>query len=278
MHLRNAKMFLEEEDLQTLIQIGFTKTQAKLYLTLLKLGRTDGKTLSKKSESPRTVVYRTLDELQKMGLVEKEITIPYKFKATPLKEGLQILMLQRLQQYEESREKTETFLSRYQDYKEEDGKEHNYKFIAVEGKERIIQVMKQQHNTVQQSAKILTNLDRWLQILHYCYEDYVKALERKVKYQVVIETRESEKIFPKTVHALLSKPNFELKLTGRPLKTNLGIFDNKEASFNFFASNPLTDSPIIVTNHPGFLSMCNDHFEKIWKSTKNIVAKNLESL
>ena len=270
-------MLLEEEDLQTLTQIGFTKTQAKLYLSLLKLGRTDGKTLSKKSKSPRTVVYRTLDELQKMGLVEKEITSPYKFKATPLKEGLQILMLQKLQQYEESREKTENFLSKYQNYNEEEYKEHNYRFISIEGKERITQVMQQQHNTVQQNAKILTSLERWLQILHYCYEDYVEALAKKVKYQVVIETREREKIFPETVHTLLSKTNFELKLTSRPLKTNLGIFDNKEASFNFFASNPLAESPIIVTNHPGFLSMCNDHFDKIWKSAKNIEPKNLES-
>jgi sugar-specific transcriptional regulator TrmB len=271
-------MFVEEEDLHILTQIGFTKNQAKLYLALLKLGRTDGRTLAKNANSPRTVVYRTLDELQKMGLVEKEITSPYKFKATPVKEGLQILMVQKLQQYEENQQKTETFLLKYQNYKEEEQQEQQYKFITVEGKERIIQRMKLHHNTVQESAKILTNLQRWLQILHYCYDDYVKALARKVKYQVVIETRERKNIFPETVHTLLNKPNFELKLISSTLSTNLGIFDNKEAGFNFFASNSLAESPIILTNHPGFLSMCNDHFDKIWKSSKNITPQVRKSL
>jgi len=257
-----------EEDPQILTQIGFTKTQANLYLTLLKVGQADGKTLSKKSNSPRTIVYRTLDELQKKGLVEREITSPYKFKATPLKEGLEILMRQKRQEYKEIQEKAENFLLKYQNYKEEKPQERQYKFIAVEGKERIIQIMKLNHSDVQQSVKILTNLKRWLTILHYCYEDYSKALERKVKYKIVIETSERKIIFPANIHVLLNKPNFELKLTNSCLATNLGIFDDKQASFNFFTSMPLTESPIIFTNHPGFLSMCQDHFEKIWKSAK----------
>lgn len=263
-------MFFGEEDLQSLIQIGFTKTQANLYLALLKLGQTDGKTLSKKSNSPRTIVYRTLDELQKKGLVERELTSPYKFKATPLKEGLEILMSQKRQEYKEIQEKAENFLLKYQNYKYEKPQEHQYKFIALEGKERIIQIMKLHHSDVQQSVKILTNLKRWLTILHYCYEDYVKSLERKVKYQIVLETRKRKNIFPANIHPLLNKPNFELKLTSRPLPINLGIFDDKRAIFNFLTSLPLKESPIILTNHLGLLSMCQDHFEKIWKSAKRV--------
>ena len=65
-------MFLAEEDIQFLTDIGFTKTQAKLYLTLIKLGQTDGNSLGKSAEVPRQIVYRTLDELQNMGLIEKK--------------------------------------------------------------------------------------------------------------------------------------------------------------------------------------------------------------
>ncbi len=65
-------MFLEEESIGLLTQLGFNITQAKLYLALSKLGEADARTLSKEANVPRPEVYRTLDELQKKGLVEKE--------------------------------------------------------------------------------------------------------------------------------------------------------------------------------------------------------------
>ena len=40
-------MYLEEEDIQLMIDIGFTKTQAMVYLALLKLGKIDANSLSK---------------------------------------------------------------------------------------------------------------------------------------------------------------------------------------------------------------------------------------
>jgi len=198
-------MVFESEGLQLLTQIGLTKTQSKLYLALLKFGQVDGKTLAKNSESPRPVVYRTLDELQEMGLVEKEITNPYKFRATPLKEGVQILMAQKLQKYKQSRKNSESFLLKYDNHEKVTLPETQHKFIALQGKERIIQKLKLQHKKVQQSVKILTNLNRWLLILHYCYEDYMKALLRNVKYQTVIETCEPKYVFPKHIQSLLRK-------------------------------------------------------------------------
>ena len=240
-------MVFEEQDLQYLTEIGFTKTQAKLYLTLLRLGKTDGKTLSKNANASRTVVYRTLDELQKMGLVEKEITIPYKFKATPLKQGMQILLARRLQEYENYREKAENFLLRNDNYNQEMFQENEYKFNIVESSERILQIIKRQHDDVQRSMDILSTLHRWLQILDSCFENYETALTRGVKYRVVIEKSIGKINLPESVRALLAKPNFKLRLSRSPLKTNAGIMDQKEATLNLFPSKSLGESPLIWT-------------------------------
>jgi sugar-specific transcriptional regulator TrmB len=257
-----------EEENQLLTQIGFTETQAKIYLTLLKLGEANGRILCKNANVPRPVVYRTLDELQKKGLVEKELTTPYKFVATPPKQGLQILMSQRLQQHREIQEKTKEFLQKIQNYQKEIPHEQEHKFIMIEGKARIIQKIKLQHGNVQRSADILSTLQRWLQIIDSCFKSYEKALERKVKYRVVIEKPECKINFPEKVQALLAKPNLELRFSRSLLKTNSAIFDQKEASFNFFPSKSLAEAPIIWTNHPSFLAMCQDHFETIWKSAR----------
>lgn len=261
-------MSFDNEDAHLLAEIGFTKNQGKLYLALLRLGKTEGKIISKQTGISRPVVYRTLDELQKMGLVEREITFPYKFMATPLKQGLQIFMTQKLQQYEENREKAERFLLKKQNYPKVNLDREEYSFKIIEGKERIIQIMKLQNHKAKRNAIIISTLGRWLQILHYCFEDYEEALQRKVKYQIVVDKPGNKAVFPEQIQVLLEKPNFELKILGGALQNNFGVFDDEEATFNFFPSKSLKESPIIWTNHPGFISMAHDQFEKVWKKAR----------
>jgi sugar-specific transcriptional regulator TrmB len=269
----------EEEDTQLLTQIGLTKTQAKLYLALLKLEEADGKTLSKKANVPRQEVYRTLGELQERGLVEKVITSPHKFKATPIEFGLQILMIQRFQQFKDIQEKTKELIRKIQSYPIEkpQEQEQEYKLIMVEGKERLLQIIKDEHDSVQQSVDILSTFPRWLQILDSCFEDYEKALARKVKYRVVIDKPEGRIDFPENVRALLAEPSFKLRLSRGPLETNAAIFDGKQATFNFLPSKSLAESPIIWTDHPSFISMAHDQFEKVWRSAQEYKLENKNS-
>jgi sugar-specific transcriptional regulator TrmB len=260
----------EQEDIQLLTDIGLTKTQAKLYLALLKRGQTDGSTLGKDSDVPRQIVYRTLDELQKIGLVQKNITRPYTFKATPLKYGLQIIMSQRRQQYNEIQKKAKNFLQKMSKYKEEKGANQEYNFSIVEGRERISQIIKLQHTKVKREVNALSTLTRWLHIIHYCHDEIRRTLDRKVKYHIVLEIPNHEITFPENMQALMKKPNFKLRTSKQPLTTNSAVFDDREASFNFFPSKPMNMSPILVTNHPSFIAMCRDHFNKEWKTAQAI--------
>jgi sugar-specific transcriptional regulator TrmB len=267
-------VFPEEESVEFLTQIGFTITQAKLYLTLLKLDEADAGTLSKKANIPRPEVYRTLSELQKKGFVEKEITSPYRFKATPIEYGLQILMIQRMQQSKELQEKIKEHLRKIQRCPTETQQEEAYKLSMVEGRERILQIIRLGHDNARQSVDILSTLKQWLQILDSCFENYEKALARKVKYRVVIEKPRCAISFPEKVKALLAEPSFELRLSPTRLKTNAAVFDQKEAAFNFFPAKSLTESPIIWTNHPSFISMWQDHFKLIWKTAREYRLEN----
>ncbi len=261
-------MLLEDEDIKLLTQIGFTGNQSKLYLTLLKIDKASGTQLAKHSGLPRPVVYRTLKEIQKMGLVEQELTKPYKFKAIPVKDGLEILMIQRLQQYKEMREKTRSFLAKYQHDEKQNLPASESKFIIVEGKDRVIQMMRLMNNKVKKTVRIISTYRRWLHSLEYCVQNYRKALTRNVKFQVILETTEDQIVFPKKMNTLLTNDNFSLRIHKRPLKTNLGIFDEHALMFNLFPSHTLEESQTLWTNHTSFISMSKDHFSKIW--TKSI--------
>jgi len=257
-------MFLEE-NLQFLIDVGLTKTQAKVYLSLLKLGQTDGKLLAKKAEVPRQIVYRTLGQLQEKGLIEKEIGRPYKFRATPPKHVLQIIMSQRRQQNKEIREKAKFLLKKLQKYEKVTNEEHEYTFTYIEGQERIIQLFRLYHKKTKLNIEGLTTLPRFLQIVHHCYKEISSALDRKVKIRVVIEKPKYAINFSEEVKTLLAKPNLELKFSNNPLPTSSAVFDKKETTVCFFPKKPLGMSPILITNHPSFISMARDHFKSIWK-------------
>ena len=261
-------MFLDNEDTHLLVDVGLTKIQAKLYMTLLRFEEADGKTLSKKANVPRPEVYRALGELEKKGLVEKVISTPYRFKATPLDFGMQILITQRARHFKEIQEKAKQLLRKHQTSKPDTLLNQKSKFTMIEGRLRLIQVIKLQHNNAQLSVDILTTLARWMQILHFCFENYEKAIARGVKYRVVLEAVNKEIMSYENIRALLEKQNFNLRLSRSPLKTNAAIFDQNELTINFYPAAPLGDSPLIWTNHPSFISMCQDHFEAAWKTAR----------
>jgi hypothetical protein len=103
----------------------------------------------------------------------------------------------------------------------------------------------------------------------------MRNLARKVHYRILVGETEGKAVFPDEVKTLLSDPNLELKVARTPLINNLAIFDGEEATFNFFPSKSLKESPIIWTNHPSFVAMAQDHFSKIWKSARKYTSKNI---
>ena len=261
-------MFFKEEEALILTKLGFTQTQTKLYLTLLKMGKSDGRTLAEQAKVPRSIVYRALDELQKKGLVEKEITQPYTFKATPIQSGLQMMLDQKFEECKKIRKETDKFLRKTKNTKDTSLIDQEYELLMIDRKERIIQRMKHQHKNVKLYVDVLSTPQRWLQILNECLHDYENALSRGVQYRVVLDSCKQDIGHHKNIQTLLSKANVYLKFSSSTLCVNAAIFDGKEASFCFYPSKPLQESPIIWTNHPSFLVMFQSYFENIWASSQ----------
>jgi sugar-specific transcriptional regulator TrmB len=260
-------VFVREEEALILTKLGFTQTQTRLYLTLLKIGNANGRTLAEHAKVPRSIVYRALDELQKKGLVEKEISQPYTFRATPIQHGLQMLINQKFEEYKKIRKETNIFLNKTKKTQDTSLGDQEYKLLMIDRKERIIQRMRLQHDNAKLNADILSTPQRWLQILHECLSDYKKALSRGVQYRVLLDGSKQDIGQKKDLQTLLSNPNVCLRLSSTSLCVNAAIFDGKEASFCFYPSKPLTESPIIWTNHPSFLAMFQNYFENIWESS-----------
>ena len=263
-------MFLNSANTHLLSEIGFTKTQAKLYFILLKLGKTDANKLSENSNIASPAVYRTLHELSKMGLVETEIGLPYKYRATPLRQGLEILLNQKFEQLVTMRQKTEELILTSHFTAGDIAKEDEYFLRFLAGKTKIMQTIKNKHDFAKQKIRILSTIQRWLFIIDCCLENYKDALNRNIQYEIVLNGNPDNLLFPKNIRPVLENPQFKIKLIQKPLSNNFIIFDNNEAIFNFLPGKTLGKSPVMWTNHPGLICMAIDHFEKIWKNAEKI--------
>lgn len=256
-----------ETDVGFLTKLGFTKTQAKIYLTLLKTGKTNAKTLETLAKTPRPVVYRTLAELGQNGLVEKEIAQPYGFRATPIHTALQNLTMRRTEECRKLTDETEAFLRKFPQGEEKPVQTSDYKLMMLDGKERVMHKIRTQLDRTRYSLDLLTALPRWLPTVEECCENYEKALSRGVKFRVIAETLNSE-ISQRVTESLLPASGFRLKLISTSHNITIGIFDREVAIINFSPLKTVAESPIIWTNHPNFLAMCQNQFESAWRSTR----------
>ena len=100
------KLNTPDNEVQTMIKLGLTNRQATVYLWLAKSGTSSIKGISKGTKIARQHIYKITDSLTELGLVEKVLTVPAKFSATPTDAGICILMENKNKEY--NRLKTET--------------------------------------------------------------------------------------------------------------------------------------------------------------------------
>jgi len=88
-----AKMNFLEQVEEALCQLGFNRSQVRLYLALLKQFPATGYELAARSGVPRAAIYHTLQELEKEGLVSKVQESPARYQPLEPERLLQMLKL-----------------------------------------------------------------------------------------------------------------------------------------------------------------------------------------
>ena len=95
---------------QVLTNLGLTPVQARVYIALVESGPLPISLISKIAMVARPDVYRTLSNLQKIGLIEKIIRKPLEYRSIPMKEGISLLLETKTHQYEKVRAEAQILL------------------------------------------------------------------------------------------------------------------------------------------------------------------------
>ena len=266
---------LQEECINSLMDLGLTLVQAKIYLALSKLDNETIKTISKNSNLARQDIYRIMPSLERLGLVEKIIDKPTKYKATPIKIGFSTLLQQRIIHDAELQKKTSELLKSLQEdkIKKEPTSEESQFIITSEMSLLFKKLMK----STQDSKISIDSLGSWASfegVVSEGVKEFKKAMERGVKIRSITEKPDDEKILNRCIKTLRKNPLYELRFVSTPAPSTLVIIDKKE--LNIGISNNAVCS--LWSNNPAIVALAINYFEDIWhraikdkpKSARNI--------
>ncbi len=262
-------MGFEPNEIQTLIDLGLTAIQAKVYLALAKFGPSKIAVLSKISGVARPDVYRTLTRLYDLGLVLKLVEAPVQFKALPIDEGVKVLLKKKQNEYEKIKRQTDMLLGSFRKNQSNGFPADNSQFILVPQKEAVINRLRQAINSAQSSVDVVISWKRFMHGIGNIFAEAAKdASERKVKYRFIVERAPSEIVNESGKQFWKNYSSFQVRFITEHPEAVFGIYDHKELFVIIDPKSDITGSPALWTNNPSLLSLVQGYFDMLWEIAK----------
>ena len=259
-----AFMKLEEENIRALINLGLHRSEAKVYLTLDKMGIERACVVAEMAQVSRPDVYRGLSNLHDLGLVEKIIANPMMFKSIPIKDAVSILLKQKNMEYAEIKSQSADLIRKCNNkinYK--DNGNIRSKFALIPSKQTLINTLKKSIDNTKETIDVLTSVKR-LKFACFCLsEELNRAWKRGVCGRAILEkSQHSIYDFQNTCWKL---PCAKVKYIDNFPKTIMVIYDQREVFIFEKNDADLTESSALWSNNSGLISLANNHFNMLWE-------------
>jgi sugar-specific transcriptional regulator TrmB len=266
----------EPTEVQTLTDLGLTLVQARVYLALAKYGASKIALLAKASDVARPDVYRTLNKLYEVGLVEKLVEAPIQFKALPIEEGIKFLLLKKQAQYEKLKNETDALLNSFKKRNMQNQAETTNQFVLVPQKEAIVNRIRQAIDNSHYSVCVVISWKRFVHgIGNVFLESAQKASERKINYRFIVEKAPSKEVNEAGTKLWNIYPSFQARFISNMPETVFGLYDERELFVIVEPKKDISASPALWTNNPSLIGLAKDYFNMLWKTaTKNPNDKN----
>ena len=260
----NLIIFYPKEDFQILVDLGLSTLQAKVFIALVTRGTLKVKDISKVSKVSRPDVYKTLSKLQKLGLIEKEISKPYMFRAISIEIAVNILITKREKETKELEKESNFLLNKHQKNKQIISFQEESKFILVPSNRSLKLKLKQAIQRSKTSIDVITSSKKFNHACNSLTEPLEEAWKRKVKGRAIIERTEKRQTesFLKT----WKHPWAGIWYISDTPKTIFAIYDKKEVFIFTEPDSELKDSPALWSNNSSLVHIANKYFEGLWNN------------
>lgn len=260
---------IQNESLQTLIELGLSLPQAKAYLNLVKLKKADVKTLAKSSNVATQDIYRIMPKLQKMGLVEKIITTPTMYKATPLKEGASILLQLQAKRCTNLEMKTKILQENSQ---EKDpnimSQDEDSQFAFISERSHLIMKFEKANQTAKKNIEIVGKWEHFKSDLHnFLQQELRQAMKKGVRIRLIVERQDVDTKTLEVLRILEKNTLFKVRYCSGSFPVKIVIYDDIEVAL-CVAKQPDQDLPYLWSNNPILVKVMMFQFEEIWNKSK----------
>ncbi|MGD6810317.1 MAG: TrmB family transcriptional regulator [Candidatus Bathyarchaeia archaeon] len=249
--------------------LGFSPKEARVYLTLVKLGKADAKTLAQYTNVSRSIISQMLEIFQKLGIVKKT-TDPLVYKATPVDQTISMLMAQKVSQ-KKTRDDTKNLfdeLKQNQLFKL-NLPEFEFNLSLISATEISVQKRKQLVQNAQGSIDVISSWKNYRFLLKSNFNLLTKnAIDRNVRYRFIIETPNNVKLPPEHADAikLFDKNCSEFKYLPLGSSAIMSIYDKQEVFMSTSVGLSSFNAPMLWSNNKALISIGKSYFENTWKT------------
>ncbi|MCL2475541.1 helix-turn-helix domain-containing protein [Candidatus Bathycorpusculum sp.] len=270
--------FSDSDENRILAELGLTINQTKVYLALLRLG-TASKAFSifKVSGIARQDIYRVLSELQQIGIVEKIISKPTRFRAVEPKKATAILIEKKKENFQELNRKAEEFANNaHEKYTSAISYHEKDQIVMITEKQSIIRKIQESIEKTQSTVDSLTPNRELLPWLTSVEESIKIAKDKGVKIRWITKKINTDKDTNK-LSVYNEQTNAKMEDSIPPPRAQFFIFDGKEIIISFEERN-FAETPVLWTNSPSVIMLARSYFETYWnKETMPLEVYNYTS-
>jgi len=260
---------IHEDQIQALNDIGLTVLQSKTYLALAKLGEANVGMISKASNLARQDVYRIIPVLEKFGLAEKILTTPTTYKATPIKEGVSILLRKRKKENDEVLRQANLLRRTFDSALEPSETLQGEPQFRITSEETLLFKMHQQLiDRSQSNIDILVSSGAFAVHSKLNLYHLKRAVKRGVKIRLIVqESRRQSKFSEQEVVDEDSVMEIRYLPKINPVEMlwfGMHLFDRKEVTLCVSRSGPV---PSLWSNSAPILKLAEIYYDDLWNSS-----------
>lgn len=263
-------MLLQEEPVQTLVKLGLTVLQAKVYLSLVKLGTSTGRTTAKAAKVAPQDVYRVLTELEEKGLIEKLIAKPNKYRPIPLEKGLSMLLQRRNKQTIELKKATFEVFNAFQSIDNFEEQNETGDFVLIPNGKPIENRVARVWETAKTNISLMNDFQEGMDWHEKEFGLEVKALKKGINVREILSKTQKNYRTRKSFWLLMnSKSGYQVRYLYVPSPAKLMIKDNKEVFISTTRKINSSDYPGLWSNNQILVQLIQEWFDNMWERAEN---------
>jgi HTH-type transcriptional regulator, sugar sensing transcriptional regulator len=255
-------MSVKEECVEILMNLGLTSSQARIYLSLVKAGTSTVKEIASSSQVAREQVYLVLPTLLDLGVVEKILERPIKYRPVPLPDCFSSLILERKNQTNELENAMKTVIDKFNESNSVGKSSRSHQFVFVPSKRALFRRINKAVNDAESSISVFTSCRRLTQACDKFFDSLQDAWDRGVKGRAIINVPKHNQL--SFVEECWRSPWAELRFIPEIPNAVFAIYDNKEAFTFPEPETNLSESPALWSNYPSFVRILKDHYKILW--------------